>query len=294
MGLQSSGQISLSNIATEFGGSAPHSLSEYYGKGNAPGSGEIQLAADFYGTSNSLPPATYTYNGVSPTPTNVTPASQTNSSLSLDGTKVTRLDIVAYGGAGAGSRWPFGAAGAYGGHAYRITITNRSVLDSISSLYIQAGNGGKGYSYGGTYWLPDNRQAGGAGGFSRVRINGSSGTTLITAAGGHGSRAVYQASPSSSSGYGTNAGFVGGSGGTGAAEGGNNSGGSATYGGGGGGSHPSGSGGSSTYSGNGGNGSTNGGNAPSGGDGGWDTSAYNRGAAGRVVIYVNNGGAIPF
>ncbi len=54
MALQSSGQISLSQIATEFGGSAPHSLSEYYGDGNAPASGEIQLAADFYGTSNAF------------------------------------------------------------------------------------------------------------------------------------------------------------------------------------------------------------------------------------------------
>lgn len=54
MALQSSGQISLSQIATEFGGSAPHSLSEYHNKGNAPASGEIQLAADFYGTANGL------------------------------------------------------------------------------------------------------------------------------------------------------------------------------------------------------------------------------------------------
>jgi hypothetical protein len=54
MALQSSGQIKLSQIATEFGGSAPHSLSEYYSKGNAPASGEIQLAADFYGTSNTI------------------------------------------------------------------------------------------------------------------------------------------------------------------------------------------------------------------------------------------------
>ena len=52
MALQSSGQIKLSEIATEFGGSAPHSLSEYHGEGNAPASGEIQLAADFYGTSS--------------------------------------------------------------------------------------------------------------------------------------------------------------------------------------------------------------------------------------------------
>lgn len=52
MALQSSGAISLGDIAGEFGGSAPHSLSEYYNKGNAPASGEIQLAEDFYGTSN--------------------------------------------------------------------------------------------------------------------------------------------------------------------------------------------------------------------------------------------------
>ena len=60
MALQSSGQIKLSEIATEFGGSAPHSLSEYYGNGNAPASGEIQLAADFYGTSNYLASGTIT------------------------------------------------------------------------------------------------------------------------------------------------------------------------------------------------------------------------------------------
>ena len=52
MALQSSGQIKLSEIATEYGGSAPHALSEYHDKGNAPASGEIQIAADFYGTSN--------------------------------------------------------------------------------------------------------------------------------------------------------------------------------------------------------------------------------------------------
>ena len=60
MALPSSGQISLNDIATEFGGTAPHSLSEYYSKGNAPASGEIQLAADFYGTSSSIHTTTFT------------------------------------------------------------------------------------------------------------------------------------------------------------------------------------------------------------------------------------------
>ena len=53
MGLQSSGSISLNNIAGEFGGSAPHSLSEYYGVASGvPASGAISLA-NFYGTSSS-------------------------------------------------------------------------------------------------------------------------------------------------------------------------------------------------------------------------------------------------
>jgi len=58
MAIESSGAISLGttagtnrSVSAEFGGTAPHSLSEYYGDGNAPASGEIQLAADFYGTS---------------------------------------------------------------------------------------------------------------------------------------------------------------------------------------------------------------------------------------------------
>ena len=60
MALQSSGPIALSEIAAEFGGSAPHALSEYYGDGNAPSSGEIQLAADFYGTSSNIAQFTIT------------------------------------------------------------------------------------------------------------------------------------------------------------------------------------------------------------------------------------------
>ena len=46
------GQISLDDIQTEYGGSNPIGLSEYYSKGNAPASNEIQLWADFQGTSS--------------------------------------------------------------------------------------------------------------------------------------------------------------------------------------------------------------------------------------------------
>ena len=56
MALQSSGAISLNDIATEFGGSTPHSLSEYYGVASGvPSSGTISFD-DFYGTSSDSTP----------------------------------------------------------------------------------------------------------------------------------------------------------------------------------------------------------------------------------------------
>ena len=52
MALQTSGAISLSDIQTEFGGSNPIALSEYYGvSGGIPASGEISIG-DFYGASS--------------------------------------------------------------------------------------------------------------------------------------------------------------------------------------------------------------------------------------------------
>lgn len=52
MALQSSGAISLGNIQTEFGGTNPISISEYYGAATGvPASGTISIS-DFYGTSS--------------------------------------------------------------------------------------------------------------------------------------------------------------------------------------------------------------------------------------------------
>lgn len=49
MALQSSGSISLANIAGEFGGAVPHSINEYYGAAEGiPSSGQVDFA-DFYG-----------------------------------------------------------------------------------------------------------------------------------------------------------------------------------------------------------------------------------------------------
>ena len=54
MALQSSGEISLANVQTEFGGSNPIGINEYYGvAAGVPGSGTISLA-DFYGKSAAV------------------------------------------------------------------------------------------------------------------------------------------------------------------------------------------------------------------------------------------------
>ena len=51
MPLQNSGQISLADIAAEFGGTTPHSMSEYYSAATGiPASGTIDMS-DFYGAS---------------------------------------------------------------------------------------------------------------------------------------------------------------------------------------------------------------------------------------------------
>jgi hypothetical protein len=51
MALQTSGAISLADIAGEFGGAAPHSMSEYRGSGGTPSSGSISFY-DFYGVTD--------------------------------------------------------------------------------------------------------------------------------------------------------------------------------------------------------------------------------------------------
>jgi len=63
MALPSSGQLSINDIVGEFGGSAPHSLSEYYRGGSlvpnsstnssVPTSGQIKIT-DFYGAADQL------------------------------------------------------------------------------------------------------------------------------------------------------------------------------------------------------------------------------------------------
>ena len=93
MAMPSSGEIKFSQLQTEFGGSNPIGLSEYYGLGNAPASGEIQLGADFYGTSSaaSISYVTTVGNG------DVTASPHTFSSVSLGATAGDRYTVIAIG-----------------------------------------------------------------------------------------------------------------------------------------------------------------------------------------------------
>ena len=52
MAIPTSKPLAMSTVQTEFGGTNPINLSEYYGLGNAPASGAITLWADFNGTSS--------------------------------------------------------------------------------------------------------------------------------------------------------------------------------------------------------------------------------------------------
>ena len=55
MTLQSSGAISLSDIQTEFGGTNPISISEYFSAADGvPASGNPIALSDFYGVSSNI------------------------------------------------------------------------------------------------------------------------------------------------------------------------------------------------------------------------------------------------
>lgn len=94
MALPTSGPLSLNDIAGEFGGSTPHSLSEYYGAAaGIPTSGTIRIS-DFYGAA-SLSPATLLFAPVqSSYPTRVYSVDITNpASPSLLSTAVTPFNL---------------------------------------------------------------------------------------------------------------------------------------------------------------------------------------------------------
>ena len=109
------GQVSIQDIVDEYGGSAPHALSEYYSKGNAPGSGEIQIHADFQGTSNIVP-------------------------LTLD------FFILAGGGGGGNSSSWYDPGGGAGG---MIESTSAEQMGNTADISVTVGAGGAKQTNGG-------------------------------------------------------------------------------------------------------------------------------------------------
>lgn len=108
MALQSSGQISLLNVATEFGGSAPHSLSEYYGAAaGVPSSGTISLS-NFYGTSSATD-ITYSVVGAGgggggAGNVSASGTGSSGTSTSISGSGISTITAAGGGGGGGGYR----------------------------------------------------------------------------------------------------------------------------------------------------------------------------------------------
>ena len=205
MALPTSGAISLSQIETEFGGSAPTSISEYYSAASGvPGNNNPISLSDFYGTSNLIDLSTVAtpvvINGQnSLQEITVSDYISSGGSLSIpsgwwiwsDNTSVAGMTIdipctiinngyiIGRGGNGAGT---IGYNGQAGGPAIRInsgvsgvTITNET------GAFIAGGGGG-----GGTQNSTAQRRGGGGGG-----AGGGQGGTGTRASGNF----TYQSNP---------------------------------------------------------------------------------------------------
>ena len=206
MALPTSGALSLSDIQTEFGGSNPISLSEYYAgglyvpsgtsgtNGAVPTSGAISLS-NFYGTS-----ALFAFNITSNT-TNANlralalaagwdgstfvictinsgvvisgnTAGNSTAAMTIDGSFPTGVTLVnngqirGRGGNGADGTLAAGAAGARGGRALGVAVA--ASIDNQGNIWAGGGGGGSGATN-------KNTRTGGGGGGRSSNVNSSGG-----------------------------------------------------------------------------------------------------------------------
>jgi len=173
MTLQTSGTIDLSDIETEFGGSVPTSLSEYYsgasfvptGTPGIPSTGAISLS-DFYGASNQ-----YAFSITSDTQNadiralaiasgwdgQVPLVANVNSGITLYSSSTSTGGAVVSGSFPAGLTivnsgnitGQGGGAQAAGGPALQITTSDTVKVTNNSGAFIAGGGGGGGGSQGG-------------------------------------------------------------------------------------------------------------------------------------------------
>ena len=154
MALQSSGAISLANIAAEFGGSTPHSLSEYYGVASGvPSSGTISLS-NFYGTSaitySAATGGSVTTSGVYKYHIFYSSGTFSISQVGTDGSGFDHLVIGGGGGAGSGCGGANGTGGGgAGGMRASIYPSGQYTTDSkrtfsVGNYSVVVGGGGSG------------------------------------------------------------------------------------------------------------------------------------------------------
>jgi hypothetical protein len=323
MALQSSGAITLLQIAGEFGGSKPHSLSEYYRGGlttsnntGVPTSGAISLS-NFYGTT-----AVYTLTssgdinsqkqrkqikasdfisagGIMVIPSDIWVWSDSTSVAALKIDIACTINnygkIIGKGGNGGNKDNFYGGAG---GRAVEITASGVTI-NNYSGAYIAGGGGGGGAAGGAGN--PGGTAAGGGGGAGGG--SGGYGWRYSNTAGGGGGGL----NRSGADAYGVHSwnGFGGGAGGSGAYAGVSSSDNTyGSYGGGGGGRILPGVGGENNAAGTarvdgrggsaggaGDSGSTGGNGGHAGGGGGWGAKGGNSdraGGAGGAAIYKGN------
>ena len=134
MALQTSGAISLANVQTEFGGSNPISMSEYYAGGSYVPSGTGSVAtsstitiSSFYGTSNKAPAGSQTF------------TSSGTFTVPIGYTSVTICMVGGGGGGGTDGR-DNNAGGGYAGGI----VTQTVAVTPGGSITVTIGTGGLG------------------------------------------------------------------------------------------------------------------------------------------------------
>jgi len=213
MTLPSSGTITIAQIAAEFGGDAPHSLSEYYRGGglvptnntNVPTSGTITLS-DFYSAVNqvsvtassasSVNLQTLFNNAASGSWTSTVPKIYTVGAsvvlgittvpASMGGTLTINHSGDIQGTGGAGGTFSGTKTGSAGGTAMTVQSTGVTI-NMLSGSTLSGGGGGggaggqggRGQRLGGGNLIFQDGGAGGAGGrgigYSQSQTNGSAG-----------------------------------------------------------------------------------------------------------------------
>jgi hypothetical protein len=197
MALPESGEISLGDVQTEWGGSNPISIDEYYGVDTVPESGEISLS-DFYGTSNAGQ-VVFTSSGTWTAPAGVTSVHvvAVGSGYGNSGHSyfINTATVAGYGssgpsggsyvgdGGGSGgdgsyerdcSSWSYGDCGGAGGYSGN----GGSAVQTDCSNFAQGGAGSGGGGGAGSGYPNDYRSAGGGGvGILGEGSSGAGGTT---------------------------------------------------------------------------------------------------------------------